>query len=398
MAAAAPAPRDVPLLEWLREHDGDAATGRAALLRKAAVAYGVAALLRHLVVAGAAPDVASSDRRDVAAWCAADNLAVILRAGEEGPGGRTAVVAGVALREPPVALRLVEPPFLRDLAGDDGGKYFEAEVAAGPRAVPSRAASASAAAQDEGAVLRALGRVLYALFSHLAVEATPLPGRPLPEGAGEGDAAGDDATRGGEPARKKPRRGSSGALPLRDFGLPASISVLVQSLLAHPSEASEAGDGTAVTRPYRDLETVAQDLHLLLLDPPRFLFDRRASAEAAALDFREGTLYGRDKEVAAIQEAFCRVSGNGRSEALFIGGHSGKRYCVRRGTMLLANAWQRASVLRFVSDGGAASGRRAAAAIRLQPCGIGRPEEACRQRGSVCHEVPPFLQAAVAKG
>ena len=66
--------------------------------------------------------------------------------------------------------------------------------------------------------------------------------------------------------------------------------------------------------------------------------------------------------------------------------------------MLLANAWQRARVLRFVSDGGAASGRRAAAAIRLRPRGIGRPEEACRHRGSVCHEVPPFLQAAVAKG
>lgn len=69
-----------------------------------------------------------------------------------------------------------------------------------------------------------------------------------------------------------------------------------------------------------------KDLHLLLLDPARFLYepDRPTSEDgkSVGLLFREHKLYGREREVTLITDAFCRVS-EGRSEAFFINGFSG---------------------------------------------------------------------------
>eukprot|EP00985_Skeletonema_marinoi_P022322 scaffold14247_cov71-Skeletonema_marinoi.AAC.1 len=74
---------------------------------------------------------------------------------------------------------------------------------------------------------------------------------------------------------------------------------------------------------YKSLRDVAEDLHLLLLDPDRFLFDNEVqSTENMKLRYRKEKLYGRDKEETLITDAFCRVS-RGKSEAFFIGGFSG---------------------------------------------------------------------------
>jgi hypothetical protein len=80
---------------------------------------------------------------------------------------------------------------------------------------------------------------------------------------------------------------------------------------------------------YDTLAALSADLHLLLLEPGRFLFGTRYARAAAdgggtdgaprvPLEVRREKLYGRETEVAQIQEAFCRVS-TGRSEAFFIG-------------------------------------------------------------------------------
>ncbi|KAL7473725.1 hypothetical protein ACHAXS_014292 [Conticribra weissflogii] len=89
------------------------------------------------------------------------------------------------------------------------------------------------------------------------------------------------------------------------------------------------------TRPgdaYVSLLDCSVDLHLMLRDPDRFLFDNMdyvmehtTAAEQSGtipLHIREDILYGREKEVNMITEAFCRVS-SGKSEAFFIGGYSG---------------------------------------------------------------------------
>eukprot|EP00577_Skeletonema_sp_RCC1716_P013094 CAMPEP_0113417664 /NCGR_PEP_ID=MMETSP0013_2-20120614/25773_1 /TAXON_ID=2843 ORGANISM="Skeletonema costatum, Strain 1716" /NCGR_SAMPLE_ID=MMETSP0013_2 /ASSEMBLY_ACC=CAM_ASM_000158 /LENGTH=416 /DNA_ID=CAMNT_0000304807 /DNA_START=1 /DNA_END=1248 /DNA_ORIENTATION=+ /assembly_acc=CAM_ASM_000158 len=83
------------------------------------------------------------------------------------------------------------------------------------------------------------------------------------------------------------------------------------------------GDGRQSDDAYESLGVVCQDLHLLLLDPDRFLFDNlNQNTDNMQLLYRKDKLYGRDKEETLITDAFCRVS-RGKSEAFFIGGFSG---------------------------------------------------------------------------
>merc|ERR1719401_64852 len=84
-------------------------------------------------------------------------------------------------------------------------------------------------------------------------------------------------------------------LPLAELGLPSSINMLVRNLL----------ECRADNRPddaYDSLDAVSKDLHLLLLDPPRFLFDRDLPPGGGGVPLmpREYTLYGREREVSLI--------------------------------------------------------------------------------------------------
>jgi len=117
--------------------------------------------------------------------------------------------------------------------------------------------------------------------------------------------------------------------PLQELGLPSSICLLVQALM----------DGHEV---YSSLEAASTDIHLLLSDPDCFLFDLGGNYSAQLcgggsnnntnnrsntnnnmqLQIKAGKLYGREKDVNLITDAFCRVS-SGKNEAIFIGGYSG---------------------------------------------------------------------------
>ena len=76
------------------------------------------------------------------------------------------------------------------------------------------------------------------------------------------------------------------------------------------------------------IKAASDDLHLLLQDPDRFLFDRSisggvtssssGSSVANMLDIKQNKLYGREREQLIITDIFCRVSMTGVSEALFI--------------------------------------------------------------------------------
>ncbi len=109
---------------------------------------------------------------------------------------------------------------------------------------------------------------------------------------------------------------------MQQLGLPASICRMVQNLFDSVSENSDAGDA------YKTLGEVGKDLHLLLFDPDRFLFDKEAAAGESSSEnnmqllYRKEKLYGRDKEETLITDTFCRVT-RGKSEAFFIGGFSG---------------------------------------------------------------------------
>ncbi|KAL3816018.1 LOW QUALITY PROTEIN: hypothetical protein ACHAXA_010789 [Cyclostephanos tholiformis] len=98
---------------------------------------------------------------------------------------------------------------------------------------------------------------------------------------------------------------------LIERGYPSSISSVVQNLLECVGEENRLGEAI-------------EDLHLLIFDPSRFLFDREIASINGCTEFsiKDRKLYGREHEVSLITDAFCRVS-EGKSEAFFLGGFSG---------------------------------------------------------------------------
>ena len=173
-------------------------------------------------------------------------------------------------------------------------------------------------------------RLLYELFTH-----EPFPDDAL---ASNVDVASSPRERLQKRARKLPTRKNlmlkraerdfdRAAVPfhtpcivhMQEMGIPASICLMTQNLLEH----SLRGSGRQSDDAYESLGIVGKDLHLLLLDPDRFLFDNEnQNADNMELLYRKGKLYGRDKEETLITDAFCQVT-RGKSEAFFIGGFSG---------------------------------------------------------------------------
>ncbi|KAL7478293.1 hypothetical protein ACHAW6_004062, partial [Cyclotella cf. meneghiniana] len=65
------------------------------------------------------------------------------------------------------------------------------------------------------------------------------------------------------------------------------------------------------------LEAAIHDIHLLLREPQRFLFESNYPLKTCT------KMYGRSSEAKALTDAFCRVASSGLSEAFVIGGFSG---------------------------------------------------------------------------
>ena len=125
-------------------------------------------------------------------------------------------------------------------------------------------------------------------------------------------------------------------VPLSELGFPPAACQLVQNLIdcdpRSPSpdaaEAPTPPPPSSVSEAYGSLSEVCDDVHLMLLDPSRFLFGTTATGGGEGGDgeprlaFRRGKLYGREDEVAMMTDSFCRVSG-GKSEAFFLSSFSG---------------------------------------------------------------------------
>ena len=101
---------------------------------------------------------------------------------------------------------------------------------------------------------------------------------------------------------------------MKMLGTPASICLLVQNLLEcrynlqqQQQQQEDGGSSCNFRDAYKSLDEVAKDLHLLLFDPHRFLFDREvnnSNIQQQQLHYREGKLYGRDKEETLITDTF----------------------------------------------------------------------------------------------
>eukprot|EP00985_Skeletonema_marinoi_P010855 scaffold5091_cov165-Skeletonema_marinoi.AAC.1 len=250
-------------------------------------------------------------------------------------------IKGVSMIYPALALSIEEPAYLSCLMAPEEkqgqlGRCLEVEEmmtseVPPPENSPVRTAVAAAAESDDTESRTTdhrcyylVAKVLYELFVN---EIFP-EDCSLAEGVSTVTAA---ATEEPAPKRAKssfPQSLDKADLPfqrpsivrMQQLGIPASLCLMTDNLL----ESALRGDnGQSSDDAYKSLRDVAEDLHLLLLDPDRFVFDNEVqSTENMKLRYRKEKLYGRDKEESLITDAFCRVS-RGKSEAFFIGGFSG---------------------------------------------------------------------------
>jgi hypothetical protein len=351
----------VPLREWT---DGDfrqqfspqqtrgrgkEAMDKQMLLRNTTVAYGIGELLRktrsHHYSAFPQTCHTSLDRQ-----CNVDNFVVRTKGAGQDQGSQLTWkgIEGVEMLSPRLSVNIVEPSFLREVYDDDQeemGRYLEVEFPSHPDADD---AAVFVNQCEEDRRCHSFGVLLCELFSRCsptsAEDTRGIRFHSTEDEPGGSTSNNSDAPR--EPACKKTKSVdltavgvpeiSSTARAIRqnlypalqrgayvassEEGLPSSISIriVIQNLL-------DCGKADRPDNAYESLDEVIKDLHLLLLDPSRFLFDNEPiydELENPQLSFREHKIYGREKEVSLIEDAFCKVSG-GQSESLFMGGFSG---------------------------------------------------------------------------
>jgi hypothetical protein len=307
------------------------------ILCKTAIAYGIAELLRH---------DARSHHNSALPWaspdgkCTIDNFAVRYKAPSPGSRPTWKDIEGVDMLSPKLSMNITEPSFLRDEndgnQDDEMGRYLEAEFPSLPEA---NGETSFVNLSEENSRCHSFGVLLYELFLNRSPK--------YAEDNCNSEGPSESTTSGGvdlswEHSRKRiqlvdlravgnaetirlrreksyPKLpASEGYANLSGGGFPSSLSVVIHNLL-------DCGEDDHPENAYESIDAVISDLHLLLLDPGRFLFDHLPIYDdngRTTLPFREYTLYGRENEVAIITEAFCNVS-CGKSESLFIGGFSG---------------------------------------------------------------------------
>ena len=251
-------------------------------------------------------------------------------------------IEGVDMISPRLSVDIIEPSFLFDDDDDSKmGRYLEVEFSSS-RLIPSTSDQVEAERANAGPTETTvfvnqideddrcywLGVLLYELYFHNdttnsddhAGEPAYKKSRNLMEAdVTTTSAAEDSSVQHSILSDVKQERYDSCAASVQEHGFPSSLCLVIQNLLDCD------GNENRPDNAYESLEGVIKDLHLLLLDPERFLFNQELNNtddDKVMLSFREHTLYGRENEVFVITESFCRVSGGG-CESLFIGGFSG---------------------------------------------------------------------------
>jgi hypothetical protein len=301
---------------------GDVTTSHKVYIQKTIlIAFGMAELLRHT----RSSNISINEQYDI------DNF--VVRKEATNFSEKEDVVVSVDMVSPKLSVNLVEITILRSDLSECVGRYFESQL------FPSHTVCTSKLDQNKEVQRCYLfGLLLYKLFSNKSL---------LPASKGNNvremmlcDDNNNSSSTALELAKKKPRliddttfssldgtrhSNSKAALEccvyiaLLEQGLPSTLCLLIQNLLDCGSE--KRNDGS-----YNCLDDVIQDLHKMLFDPSRFLFDPGPTYDTngqISISFQGCLLYGRDNEETLIMDLLCRVSTVGKSESLFIGGFAG---------------------------------------------------------------------------
>ena len=169
---------------------------------------------------------------------------------------------------------------------------------------------------DESGDLLGLGKELYALFAD-----RPTFGDEGNDHANaninvnyNGGTTATLATMGNRPTKRRVEQqslslsiggASSQYVPLVDLGFPVSISNMISSLLG------------VTAQNYSTTRQVQEDLHTMLTNPERYLYDPNVANVSGQLDIGSGIkLYGQDANIEKLRECFDRVLQNSAAAAI----------------------------------------------------------------------------------
>lgn len=328
----------VPLRNWIKNEtkkittsDSSIHLNKKLIVCQTTVAYGIVELLLRAKNHAAAKNNSGQSLEEE---IRIDNFSICVKKDNSNSNRRPwDAIGGVSMVSPCLSISIEEPSYLSCLMLDEdekcdgdsiNGRCLEVELT-----TPLQENSTSTLAGKEvSKCLSLLAKLLYELFS---VE--PLCDDNLK--SDEGYPKQPESKLGHHPRKKRmlsraqvdfgqpnTTRQVPEVIRMQKSGLPVSLCLMIEHLFG-----CDLGDGgQPLGDAYTSFEAVAKDLHLLLLEPGRFLFDKEVDSSPATdcmqLCYRKGKLYGRDKEESLITDAFCRVS-RGTSEAILIGGFSG---------------------------------------------------------------------------
>ncbi len=296
------------------------------IIRKVTIAYGIVELLIRCPT----NNVVLNDDANIGL----DNFEICVSSLPQQPQSSSwDIIRGVRMLSSGLSLSIEEPSYLSFLFQDGGeqddqlqmGRYLEVELDAANISVGITKTDRRGGAEGkEMSKLRChylLAKILCQLFTNLEAFPDENHNHGVDEPAHKRSKKSQEQEREGDACDNKSESNISSGIPdigrMQQLGIPASICRLVKNLFESASDAESGGDA------YKTLGEVGEDLHLLLFDPDRFLFDHEGqNPDKMELLFKKEKLYGRDKEETLITDMFCRVTG-GKSEAFFIGGFSG---------------------------------------------------------------------------
>ena len=165
-----------------------------------------------------------------------------------------------------------------------------------------------------------LGRHLYQHFSAFLSDDNGPPSAPAP--SFHSTVAGTDAVHRTKRGRINSVDGQN-ITPLSEFGIPYSISNLVQQLCYSGDSPDNHGQlDWQQNQYYGSIKDVLNELQLMIQEPERYLFGED-HPQSGTLNLMEGRLYGREREISELCEAFQDLTTNDSRSILCITGNSG---------------------------------------------------------------------------
>jgi len=316
------------LRQWITTYDGR--NSRAAVLRKTAIARGLALILQHIARTGIGR-YGQDDKIDDPIFAALHQHVLGIKSSTLSDDTHVDNFTVEVINGRPVVLSCVSPSV--NLAIDAAGT----ENAALPRqenhkcwAIDSRTSpnvgnlstTMEMSNEESDAALTKLGDLLFKLYSGnpnlcsaTAEEVNPIAFRRLN--------VDDDEGIGEHPRQKK--RSTTATVPgqfgerhaqLKELGVPDTAACLVRDLLE--VSLGDFRPDTSVT----SIEEVCSELKLMLDKPEVFMF-ASPIIEQPCLEIETTELYGREDEMSRLLSVHDRIRETGESEAVLIEGYSG---------------------------------------------------------------------------